>query len=94
MYQLQDVSLLMNEFYGMTDITSWLLTTISKKQSFHSESSLLYFSSRWSIYFKDENDFHIAYKGEDQNSDLSYGQLNHNVGISDFELKKMNLKLY
>ena len=43
--QLQDVSLLMNEFYGMIDISPWLMTTISTKRSTHSESSLLQVSS-------------------------------------------------
>ena len=86
MYQLEDVSLLVNEFYGMTDITSRLLMTISKKQSTHSESSLLQVSSIWSICLKNENSFHNAYKGEDHNNDLLYGQLDHSVGIFYSEL--------
>ena len=39
--------------------------------------------------------FHNAYKGESQNIDLSYGQLDHNGCIlkSELEWKKMNFLL-
>jgi hypothetical protein len=38
---LEDMSILENEFYGMTEIASWLLMTIAKKSSTHSGSLLL-----------------------------------------------------
>ena len=68
-------------------IAFWLLKTIAKKQSTHSESSLLQVSSKWSICLKSGYAFDNAYKGEDQNTDLSYGQLDHNVGISNSKLE-------
>ena len=94
MYQLEDVSLLVNEFYGMIDISYWPLMNIAQKRSIHNKSPLLQVSSTWSIYLKNVYAFHNAYKGEDQNNDLSYGQLDHSVGISDFELEQMKMNFH
>ena len=41
----------------------------------------------WYICLAIDDHNQETYKGEDQNNDLSYGQLDHNVGIFDFELK-------
>ena len=91
MSQLQDVSIPVNELSGMTYISSWILTTIDKKRSTYSESSLLQVSSNQSICLMSGHAFHNAYKGEDQNIDLSYGQLNHSGGMSNFELMWMKM---
>ena len=57
---------------------------IAKKRSIQDESLFLqeaeaYF---WSICVKNECSDHSSCMDEDQNSDLSYGQLDHSVGIS------------
>jgi hypothetical protein len=80
-FPLQDVSILENKFFGMTGISSWLLMTIAKKQSTHSDILLLQVSYIWNICLKDDYAFHNARKDEDQNIDLPRGQLDDNVGI-------------
>jgi hypothetical protein len=51
-YVLQDWSLLETEFYNKTYIIAWLLMTIAKDQSTHSESSILQVSSALNICLK------------------------------------------
>jgi len=86
-FPLQDVSLLENEFFGMINISSWLLMTISKKWSTHSGYLLLQFSCVWNINLKDDYAFHNAHKVEDQDTNLPCGQLDDNVGISKYALE-------
>ena len=54
---------------------------ISKKQSIKDEYFFLQEACFWSICVKNECADHCACMGEDQNSDLSYGQLDHSVAI-------------
>ena len=59
---------------------------IAKKWSIQDESWFLQKAYFWSICLKNVCADHSACMDEDQNSDLSYGQLDHSVGIlqSDF----------
>ena len=57
---------------------------IAKKWSIQDESLFLQEACFWSICVKNRCVDHSAYMGEDQNNDLSYGQLNHSVDISQF----------
>ena len=59
-----------------------MLMPIAKKQSIQDESWFLQEACFWSICLKNGCADHSACMDEDQNSDLSYGQLDHNVGIS------------
>ena len=54
---------------------------ITKKRSIQGESLFLQEACVWSICLKNECGDHSACMDEDQNSDLSYGQLDHSVGI-------------
>ena len=54
---------------------------IAKKQSIQDESLFLQDVCFWSICLKNNWFYDSAYMDEDQNNDLSYGQLGHNVGI-------------
>jgi len=65
----------------MTEISSWLLKPIAKKRSIQDES--LFLQEAWflSICLKNEWFYGSPHMDEDQNSDISYGQLSHNVGI-------------
>ena len=66
----------------MTGKSSWLLMPIAKKRSIKDESLFLQEVCFLSIYLKNDWFYESAYMDEDQNSDLSYGQLGHSVGIS------------
>ncbi len=55
---------------------------IAKKRSIQDEFLFLQEACFWSIYLKNDWFYDSAYMDEDQNSDLSNGQLGHNVGIS------------
>ena len=57
---------------------------IAKKQSIQDESLFLQEACFWSICVKNGCANHNACMDEDQNSDLSYGQLDHSVGILQF----------
>ena len=78
---LQDWSLLEIEFFGKTYIIAWLLMTISKDQSTHSESSILQVSSVLNICLKNGYAFHNVGKDGDQNTDSPCDQFNDNLGI-------------
>ena len=54
---------------------------IAKKWSIQGESLFLQEACFWSIFLKNECADHSACMDEDQNSDISYGQLDHSVGI-------------
>ena len=54
---------------------------IAKKRSIQGESLFLQEDCFWSICVKNGCVDHNACMGEYQNTDLSYGQLDHNVGI-------------
>ena len=54
---------------------------IAKKGSIQDESLFLQEACFWSIYVKNGCADHSACMGEDRNIDLSYGQLDHSVGI-------------
>ena len=58
-----------------------MLMPIAKKRSIQDESLFLQEACFWSICVKNECANHSACMDEDQNSDLSYGQLDHSVGI-------------
>jgi hypothetical protein len=92
---LQDVSLLEIEFFSKTEIIAWLLMTIAKDRSTHSESLILQVCFFWSIYLMNDSSCHNVDKDGDQNIDLPYDQLDCNVGIShsDAELEQVKLKL-
>lgn len=68
------------EFYGKTDIMAWLLMTITKDWSTHSESLVLQVSSMWSISLMNDYACHNANKDRDQNTDNTYDQRDNNVG--------------
>ena len=55
---------------------------ISKKRSIQDESLFLQDVCFWSICLNNDWFYDSAYMDEDQNSDLSDGQLDHSVGIS------------
>ena len=55
---------------------------IAKKRSIQDESLFLQDVCFWSICVKNDWFYDSAYMDEDQNSDLSDGQLDHSVGIS------------
>ena len=55
---------------------------IAKKRSIQDESLFLQDVCFWSICVKNGWFYDSAYMDEDQNSDLSDGQLDHSVGIS------------
>ena len=57
---------------------------ISKKRPILDESLFLQDVCCWSICVKNGWFYGSAYMDEDQNSDLSDGQLDHSVGISRF----------
>ena len=57
---------------------------IAKKRSIQDESFFLQDTCFWSICLKNGCDNHNAYMDEDQNSDFSYGQLDHSVGILQY----------
>lgn len=78
---LQDVSIIENEIYGMTNISFCLWKTTTKKWSIEGESLLLSESFSWNVHLNDECVFHNSYKHENQNIELSGGQLNNNFGI-------------
>ena len=59
---------------------------IAKKRPIQDESLFLQEACVWSICVKNECADHSACMDEDQNIDLSYGQLNHNVGISQSDV--------
>jgi hypothetical protein len=80
MYVIQVWSLLEIEFFGKAYIIAWLLMTIAKDQSTHSESSILQVSSVLNICLKNGYDCHNAGKNGDQNIDSPCDQLNCNVG--------------
>ena len=65
----------------MTETPSWLLMPISKKRSVQDESLFLHEACFRSICVKDECADHNACMGENQNNDISYGQLDHSVEI-------------
>jgi hypothetical protein len=92
---LQDWSLLEIEFFGKTYIISWLLMTISKDQSTHSESSILQVSSMLKISMNNGHDYHDAGKDGYQNTDSPCDQLGYNVGTYhyDSQLEQVKLKL-
>lgn len=54
---------------------------IAKKWSIQDESLFLQEVCCWSIFLKNDWFYDNAYMDEDQNSDLSDGQLGHSVGI-------------
>jgi hypothetical protein len=92
---LQDWSLLEIEFYGTTYIIAWLLMTISKDQSTHSESSILQVSSVLNICLKNGYSCHNARKDGDQNTDSPCDQLDYNVDTyhSNAKLEQVKLNL-
>ena len=55
---------------------------IAKKRSILDESLFLQGVCFWSICLKNDWFYDRAYMDEDQNGDLSDGQLDHSVGIS------------
>ena len=55
---------------------------IAKKRSIQDESLFLQDVCFWSICVKNDWFYDNAYMDEDQNNDLSNGQLDHSVGIS------------
>ena len=55
---------------------------IAKKRSIQDESLFLQEVCFWSICLKNDWFYDSAYMDEDQNSDLSNGQLGRSVGIS------------
>ena len=55
---------------------------IAKKWSIKEESLFLQEVCFWSICLKNDWFYDSAYMDEDQNNDLSDGQLGHSVGIS------------
>ena len=55
---------------------------IAKKRTIQDESLFLQDVCFWSICVKNDWFYDSAYMDEDQNSDLSDGQLDHSVGIS------------
>ena len=55
---------------------------IAKKRSILDESLFLQDICFWSICLKNDWFYDSAYVDEDQNNDLSNGQLDHSVGIS------------
>ena len=57
---------------------------IAKKRSIQNDSLFLREAYFWSIYVKNGCVDHSSCMGEDRNNDLSYGQLGHSVGISQF----------
>ena len=56
---------------------------ISKKRSIQDETLLNFLQEAcfWSIFMKNECVDHNACMGEDRNNAISYGQLDHSVGI-------------
>ena len=79
--QLQDFSIFENKSCCMSEISSWLLKPISKKQSIQGESLFLQEASFLIICLNDECVDHNYYKGEDQNNDISHEKLDHSVFI-------------
>ena len=57
---------------------------IAKKRSIQDEYFFLQEACFWSICVKNGCADHSDRTGEDQKSDISYGQLDHNVGILQF----------
>ena len=55
---------------------------IAKKWSIQDESLFLQEVCFWRFCLKNDWFYDSAYMDEDQNNDLSYGQLGHSVGIS------------
>ena len=55
---------------------------IDKKRSIQDESLFFQEVCFWSICLRNDLFYDSAYMDEDQNSDLSDGQLDHSVGIS------------
>jgi len=92
---LQDWSLLKIEFFSKTYIATWLLMTIAKDQSTHSEFSILHVSSVLNIYLKNGYACHNAGKDGDQNTTSPCDQLDYNVCTyhSDSKLEQVKLKL-
>jgi hypothetical protein len=92
---IQYWSLLKIEFYDKTYIIAWLLMTIAKDQSTHSESSILQVSLAFSICLKNGYAYHNDGKDGDQNIDSPCDQLNYNVDTYHFdvELEQVKLKL-
>ena len=92
---IQDWSLIEIEFYGKTYIIAWLLMTISKDQSTHTESSIFQVSSMLNICLNNGYACHNAGKDGDQNIDSPCDQLDYNVGTyhSDFELEQVKVIL-
>ena len=78
------MSLIMNELLGMTYISSSMLMTITKKKSTHSESSIFEVSLVWNICPKNENDFHLAHKHGDQNTNIPCDKIKDNASISEY----------
>ena len=68
----------------MIETYSWLLMPIAKKKSIKDEYFFLQEACFWSICVKNGCAAHSACMGEDQNIDISYGQLDHSVGIFQF----------
>ena len=57
---------------------------IAKKRSIQDEYLLLQEACLWSICVKNGCADHSACTGEDRSNDISYGQLDHSVGILQF----------
>ena len=55
---------------------------IAKKWSIQGESLFLQEAYFWSICVKNGCADHNSFMGEDQNNDISYGKLDHSLGIS------------
>lgn len=85
--QLQDVPIIENAIYGMTNISFWLLKTTTKKGSIEGESLLFLESCPWNIHFNDECVFHNAYNHESWNIELSGSQPDNNFGILNLRWK-------
>lgn len=75
-----------NELWGINDISSQLLKITSKKWSIKGEYFLLQESCVRKICLNDDYVFHNAQKGEYQNINISCGQPDHNVGISQSKM--------
>ena len=88
---LQDWSLLKIEFFGKTYIVAWLLMTIAKDQSTHSESLVLQVWSSWNIYLMHDLTCHNSDKDGDQNTDSPCDQLDYNVGTYHYDIQHLKL---
>ena len=89
------MSLFEIEFFSNIDTIFFLLMTIAKDRSTHSESLILQLFFAWVIFLLHYSSCHNGGKDGDHNIDPPYDQLFCNVGISysNVELEQVKPKL-